>query len=384
MGTITLQIKKPDDTSDYFPEVIISSDMITYTRSKNLHLERNTIDPVHSTLVAFWKNLFSKSYNIQLSLGEPMLLYIETLPIVIERKSTRYYLNGKSESLATLSNALARVAFSAVREKNASSLLKTLMKTLTLSENVKYCLENKVPFHFYDNFTKIEVRLNIQQISEKECAIEISDGVWANISNRNLDSFCTFFRTNKKMGKYKFMGIKKLYISLLGKSPNASQLEHMREFLKQNRQQDIVENRAVKLLQEMEEQYSDRLKLKMEDGIPVCLLVKGKGYDWKLSNSEFKSDIQKVSTYVCQPILRSDEEGNPLPLDKCQWRWIGPICIDNMSKGSSLGDQFAARAFALLNDTMTIKMVNTIKRYLIAPENTNRKDFDEMLRMQKK
>ena len=117
MGTITLQIKKPDDTSDYFPEVIISSDMITYTRSKNLHLERNTIDPVHSTLVAFWKNLFSKSYNIQLSLGEPMLLYIETLPIVIERKSTRYYLNGKSESLATLSNALARVAFSAVREK---------------------------------------------------------------------------------------------------------------------------------------------------------------------------------------------------------------------------------------------------------------------------
>ena len=75
---------------------------------------------------------------------------------------------------------------------------------------------------------------------------------------------------------------------------------------------------------------------------------------------------------------------NPLPLEDCEWVWTGPICIDNMSEGSSLGDQFAARAFALLNDTMTIKMVNTIKRYLIAPENTNRKDFDEMLRVQNK
>ena len=169
------------------------------------------------------------------------------------------------------------------------------------------------------------------------------------------------------MGKYKFMGISRLYASLLGETPTPHQLTLMREFLKQNRQQDIVENRAIQLLHEMQDQHPDNLKLEMLDGIPMSLLIKGKGYDWKLTNSEYKSDIQKVSTYVCQPNLESDEEGKPQPLADCRWVWKGPICIDNMSEGSSLGDQFAARAFALLT-----------------PENTNRKDFDEMLRVQKK
>ena len=180
------------------------------------------------------------------------------------------------------------------------------------------------------------------------------------------------------------MGIKRLYYTLLDKQPTDSELKLMREFLKQNRQQDIVERRAIELLEEMQEEYSDRINLIMEDGCPKELYVKGKAYDWKLTNNEFKSNIQKVSTYVCQPTVKSDEEGIPIPFDKCNWVWKGPICIDNMTKDSSLGDQFAARAFALLNDTMTIQIVNTIKRYLITDINTNRKDFDEMLRVQNK
>ena len=52
-----------------------------------------------------------------------------------------------------------------------------------------------------------------------------------------------------------------------------------------------------------------------------------------------------------------------------------------MSRGSSLGDQFAARAMALLNDNMTIQIVNTIKRYIVSEPNKNRKDFDEMQRV---
>ena len=35
-----------------------------------------------------------------------------------------------------------------------------------------------------------------------------------------------------------------------------------------------------------------------------------------------------------------------------------------MSKNSSIGDQFAARALALLNDSMTVARVNTVSRYL--------------------
>ena len=110
-------------------------------------------------------------------------------------------------------------------------------------------------------------------------------------------------------------------------------------------------------------------------------------YVWQPKyGTEAYSKVLKEWKETCDEIEELGEEGNMImpskPPNTCIWR--GPICIDNMSEGSSLGDQFAARAFALLNDTMTIKMVNTIKRYLIAPENTNRKDFDEMLRVQNK
>ena len=59
----------------------------------------------------------------------------------------------------------------------------------------------------------------------------------------------------------------------------------------------------------------------------------------------------------------------------------GPICIDNMTKNSSVGDQFAARTMALFNDKLTVSLVNTIKRYLddvhVEGQYLCRIDFDD-------
>lgn len=383
---LLLKIRKPDDTMEYFPFVKLESDDFSHfsDRTTTISPDRRSKDPIHSGLVKFWKDCFSQKSQVtsklRLKESTPCLLFIEEMPVAIERKGGRYKLNGKTESISTIANALARVTITAIRTKKSTELLSAMMKVLELSEDVKYCLENRLPFHYYVDFTRVEVRLNVQQISETECAIEISDGVWASITNRNLSSFCTFFLHNKKQGRYKFMGIKRLYSELMGIEPTESDLEVMRCFLMQNRQQDIVEQRAILLLHEMASQHPDKLKLEMDGKIPEKLYIKGQGYDWLLSNTKFKSDIQMVSTYVSQPIPETRND-MPLEFEKCQWRWKGPICIDNMSKGSSLGDQFATRALALINDIHTIKIVNTIKRYLIAPENTNRKDFNAMSRM---
>ena len=67
-----------------------------------------------------------------------------------------------------------------------------------------------------------------------------------------------------------------------------------------------------------------------------------------------------------------------MPTNPCVWQ--GPICIDNMAPDSPLGDQFAARALALLNDRFTITIVNTIKRYLLANPNEYRVDENENMR----
>ena len=107
------------------------------------------------------------------------------------------------------------------------------------------------------------------------------------------------------------------------------------------------------------------------------MVVRGKVADWVLTDSTYKSNIQAVSTYVYN-YIEDPEQQNYYE------GWLGgPICIDNMTKHSSLGDQFAARAMALLNDNITISIVSTIKSYLkddehIEGQETHRVDFDNL------
>ena len=79
------------------------------------------------------------------------------------------------------------------------------------------------------------------------------------------------------------------------------------------------------------------------------------------SSNEFKSDIQAVSTYLfCKDTGTGDRLTYQHGIIK------GPICIDNMTKNSSVGDQFAARALALLNDKITIKLCSDGKKIQIS------------------
>ena len=243
-----------------------------------------------------------------------------------------------------------------------------LYSTLDLPENVKYCLENRAPFHFYKNYERQDVRLNVMQIDDKMMAMEISDGVWGEISAKDLDTYCNFYIHNKSRGSWKRLSPKKLYTRIMGVEPSNSELEVMIAFLLQNRMQDIVDSRAMELVDDMLQQYEGRLFAhRDEKGTLQTMYVKGRDYDWKLTNNSFKSGIQMVSTFVWQP----DTDGNG--------KWRGPICIDNMAEGSPLGDQFATRALALLNDTHTIKIVNTIKTYLVSEPNKYRNDeYDDL------
>jgi len=212
-------------------------------------------------------------------------------------------------------------------------------------------------------------------------AMEITDGVWGEITPKQLDSYCNFYLHGKKRGGWKFLSPNKLYTRLMKKEPSASELKVMIAFLMQNRMQDIVDARALELVEDMLNQHKGRLTAEYgDDGVLEKLYIRGKDYDWMLSNNKYKSGIQMVSTFVWQPVEthKHDEEGviNGTVLSEPEWR--GPICIDNMADGSPLGDQFATRALALLNDFHTIKIVNTIKSYLKAEPNKYRNDKNDL------
>ena len=405
-----IKIYKPDDSREYYKTTITATKdyfhMLTYKTSQTIMSHREAKDPVHMGIYNFFTRLFSSKWSHSVPITWEVTLTIGSCPMVIRKSKTRYYINGQVCSNNTLCHALARLTFKSCFEDDPLKLMQTLYSTLSLPENVKYCLENRVPYHFYDimsetvDFAPIRVRLNVQQIGPQEMAIEVADGVWGTMSVKDLDKFCNYYLHDKRRGPWVDIAPNILYKKLLGKNPRPSDIDVMLAFLKQNRTRDLVEARAIELVNDLLLQYSDRLKGRWSNEQLSTLYVKGKHYDWKLTNNGYKTDIQMVSTYVWQPSfsvkefkgqikewtsscneiddLYPDQDNlyPPKPINTCIWR--GPICIDNMAGGSPLGDQFAGRALALLNDSFTITIVNTIKRYLVANPNENRVELDEM------
>ena len=86
------------------------------------------------------------------------------------------------------------------------------------------------------------------------------------------------------------------------------------------------------------------------------IYVRGKLSDWCLTERKQKHGYQLVSTFM----FTLNETKIPL-----QHGYLnGPICIDNLNDTSSVGDQFATRAIALMNDHIIVKRVSTIDRRL--------------------
>ena len=310
---------------------------------------------------------------------------------IVEKKAPYYTLGGirvkKKQLLTIISRTLYRSCF----EEDAATLLKYHFKMIHLPENVTYALENRTPYWFFtrvdDMMKKMEVRLNTIMIDNDECAIEISDGIWAPISVKDLDVFINYYyHGHERTKRFKALSPKKLWTELLEEPPSASQQKLMGEFLVQNRTQKIVEERAKKLMGDMVDRYPDKIKIipiNSEDRGYEVMLVRGKSCDWIIIDSTYKSTVQKVKTYVYidEEYFDEDKDGNIPAPTFLNGTLRGPICIDNVHDNSSLGDQYVARALALLNDRMTFTLVNTIGKYIpkkIREDKnaTSRLDFD--------
>ena len=322
-------------------------------------------DPLHVACMEHFRRHL-RTYDME------HLLSIRGLPILISRDSNRYFINGICYPQTTITNALARVLVKSINEQLPNKLLSSLYLHLNRPENISYALENRIPYKFYhrsdDGIRNQDVRLNLKQIGKKDFAIEISDGLWGSIAQSDLNTFVNSGRFNHKRGKWHSLSPTSLFTKLVGRGPSNSELALMLAFLMQNRKRDIVEKRAMELLLGFAQKHKDRVSFIESEG-GYTLFVKGEMCDWQLvsrGKTANEESTQGVNVYVWG-VGRDDS--------LC---WKGPICIDNMSAGSSMGDQLVGRALPLLNDSMTINRVNTISGY-IEKEDNPRLSLEEMI-----
>lgn len=286
-----------------------------------------------------------------------VLLMLYGCPIMITHKKS-VSINGVKHSIQNAKWLLARLFTRAFRVKDAKALSLYLSRLNRLPENVSYALENRAPYLFWNDYEKHEVRLNAQLIGESEIALEVSDGVWGTMSVKAFDSFLNAHRYGSKRSKWAFISPRQLYVETVGKEPLDSEVKLMKSFLLQNRTSDLVEKRARELVHSLVEKYPYNIQIEEKDGNITTMFVRGKAWDWKLESRRIKATgTQDVQTFVY---------GHDTIAPSV---YRGPICIDNLASGSSIGDQFATRALALLNDTVVVEMVSTIRSYL-PPEDT--------------
>ena len=291
-----------------------------------------------------------------------------TLHLLFNGSSVR--INGISVSKENAEKVVSKIINRLCFESSCERMKEYTNMLLTVPPRVVHALENRTPYRYFRDGERIKVRLNTKRISEKECALEISDSVWIPIKNKDLDSFIKYHKESNNRSKKWNLSPMNLIRTLdieTYKNMSTSAEKVMHHFLDQNRTQKLVEERAQKLLTEMEEKFPTKLKVFMhkdseDDNEPrKSMIVNGKLADWVIMPQRRVHNVhQSVEVYAVGGQGPNREHTVALG----QYDLKGPICIDNVHSNSSIGDQIVSRALALLNDHVAVQAIHTLKGYI--------------------
>tara|TARA_R110002167_G_scaffold235136_4_gene440411 strand:+ start:2328 stop:3545 length:1218 start_codon:yes stop_codon:yes gene_type:complete len=404
MGEVQFRVRHASDDRNSVIQTKIVSRAFMRDRVIDIYARRSSVSSSKEPTIEGFTDAIKKTLRVvELCRNSPKKSIVIRIGncgylAVLRKDGIRYNLNGVYGNLDILVKALARTIFRSCYidgdgEEADESLDDYMQRCIDMPENITYVMENRVPYKFFQRIegkiVEHNCRMNVMQIAPANFAVEISSGVWGEMGLKDLNTFINTYLNGHKKGKWYMIGCEELFFKTTGDKPTNAQVTIMKEYLKQNRMQDIVEKRAMELFDNMVRDYDviKRGKFTKGNGEEVlAMYVRGKLADWMIVDNQSKRGIQDVSTYV---LTKSPLGGKVIPtikepvipMEEGGHTWSGPICIDNLSSGASVGDQFAARAFACMNDPMLVKLVSTVGRYITGHEKdqeTIRLDWNAM------
>jgi hypothetical protein len=332
--------------------------------------------------------------------------------VIIENLGGSLRMNGQTMTRTTASRHLASLCFQTNNSDTREQVRDAFFKIVSLPPDINYVILNRTPYSFYDNRTFIKCRLNTQQISSKEIALEISEGIWGKIPITEFMGYLSHYLHGTQRGSWVHTSPENLYRRLMGKEGRESDIKVMKNFLMQNRTSDLIAKRANVLLQDTLEKYPLRMRFFQTNG-NQALFVKGVENDWIIFwRSHTKDGRQLVSTKHIGSLteegwteIRRIEKNFGKDISDFTWRitisdldegvqlgfpkegetdngfdWqqkyqIMGVCVDNLQRNSPQVDQAISRALVVLNDKVTKPMVSTMHSIYEAP---NRIDFSSL------
>ena len=284
--------------------------------------------------------------------------------IMLRKRGTSYSLDNIAMQKKDAVKALTKILLRSVYTRSAETLDEYIERVCDTPHNVLHCLENRSPYHFWDDGNRVDVLINTKMVGYQECALEISENTWAGIKAKDLNQFLNFYRENKSRGKkWPKVTPEEMWKLLFHEEPSSGQSKLMRAWLLQNRTSKMVEDRATGLLRSLDAEYPNLHYIKWPDSEHDALYVQGKVRDWIITGKggmKSTSGHQKVDSYCVtgyKEIATSTGAVDDVHVSS-------RICIDNLHNNSSVGDQISARALLLLNDEGAGPLVHTIRHHV--------------------
>ena len=332
--------------------------------------------------------------------------YINGFPFILQKDDCRFKLMGK---IMTKKDALVTIAktamYAGTSKKDGSSVYLFFNKYMETPNLIKRAMEERIEYYFnhvtyvkkrvsldLDTLEDIyetrpyhrreKVLLNVQKISSKRYALEISDNVWGEMSEKDLLAFIKIYNGERKNRRSKWWGISPNYLwkYTMGDYPSESQLNTMIQFLLHNRKDKIVVDKSLELVRSLEKFDDIRVR---RHGSQLKVIVRGKEAYWfifgEIKNKN-EGNLQDVSTVMITH-LQNPESPEALRTKKLNDNFYSKyggvnVCIDNLMGGSSIGDQIYARAMLCLNDSESKKMISTMDNKLSGKTPLMVEDFD--------
>ena len=332
-----------------------------------------------------FKGLFGYALKSTGKVGNILDFDFNGYSVLVENRGGSLLVNGSTMTRTTAARHLSALCFQTKDDNTREEVRDKFFKIVSLPPDVNYAIINRAPYSFYHNGKYIECRLNVQQISSKEVAIEISEGLWGTLTVKQFLGYLSHYLHGTQRGSWCYIP-EKLYERIMGEAGRDSDIKVMKNFLGQNRTSAIVNERAEILLKETLEKYGDRVKHFFyevkEDGFKGLetrhiLFVKGTENDWAITWIDVKHrDNRKGRQLVSTKFHQSPEEAKVAKLGAVydfrngDTGFMG-VCVDNLQSNSPLIDQAVSRVLVCLNDKNTKKMVSTMqgisrnKRYSI-------------------
>lgn len=322
-----------------------------------------------------FKGLFGYALKSTGRVGNIIDFDFNGFSVLVENRGGSLLVNGSTMTRTTAARHLSALCFQTKDENTREEVRDKFFKIISLPPDVNYAIINRAPYSFYHNGKYIECRLNVQQISSKEVAIEISEGLWGTLTVKQFLGYLSHYLHGTQRGSWCYTSPEKLYERIMGEVGRDSDIKVMKNFLVQNRTSAIVNERAEVLLKETLEKYGDRVKhfsyeVKEEGFDPKetrhVLFVKGTENDWAITWVDAKNRDRQGRQLVSTKYHQSPKEtkmaklGAVYDFRNSADEFIG-VCVDNLQNNSPLIDQAVSRVLVCLNDKNTKKMVSTMQ-----------------------